>query len=206
MTSREAKEMLRRRLRPILQSLDFFEHTPLLFARNQGNRSEILNFGGRMDRGLFKFSLVVGVRFSAIEAILRPGNNDPSYPTILAPIHFLHSDRQHFEWEFAEKNELASVLESVRADIENSASKFFEHFSSLDVVEHDLRLGPAGADWHMLGQEQITGVLAAIARLDGRAHHAQQIVDDALADSKNSKPAKRRRLERLKALLGGAEH
>jgi hypothetical protein len=181
--------------------LGFSERDPLFYARDRGDRSEILNFGGRMDRNVFKFSFVVGVRFPAIEAILRPGNDNPTYPTIAAPVHFLHSDRRHFEWEFADGDDLTSALESVRADIDSSAGKFFEHFASLNVVEHDLRLGPAGADWHMLAREQITGVLAAIAKLDGRAHEARQIVDDALADPTNNKPAKLRRLERLRALI-----
>jgi len=201
MTSGQAEEMLQGDLRPILQSLGFFEHAPLFYARDRGDRSEILNFGGRMDRGIFKFNFVVGVRFPAIEAILRPGNDNPTFPTISAPIHFLHPDRQYFEWEFADGDDSTPVIESVRVDIESTAVKFFEHFASLNVVEHDLRFGPAGADWHMLGREQITEVLAAIAKLDGRVHEAQQIVDDALADPKNSKPAKRIRLKRLKAQL-----
>lgn len=205
MTVREAKKILQSDLCPMLQSLDFIEHAPLLFARDRENRSEILNFGGRLDRGLLKFNFVAGVRFPAVEAILRPDNDDPTYPTISAPIHFLHPDRQYFEWEFADETDLVPVLKSVRAEIENSANKFFKHFASLGVVEHDLRLGPTGADWHMLGREQITEVLAAIATLDGRIHHAQQIINNALADPRNNKPAKQRRLERLKVLLEGTE-
>lgn len=198
MTSSQAEERLQSGLRPILQSLGFSEHAPLSYYRNRGDRLEILNFGGRMDRRIFKFSFVVGIRFPQIESILRPDDDNPTYPTISAPIHFLHPGRKHFEWAFGANDDLALIIALVRADIESLAAKFFDRYSSLMVVEHDLRLGSAGADWHILGREQITEVLAAIAKLDGRDTEANQIVDSALADPRNEKPAKQRRLEQLK--------
>ena len=54
-----------------------------------------------------------------------------------------------------------------------------------------------------IGREQITEILASIAYLDGRVQEAQKMIDDALADPKNSKPTKRCRLERLKTQLVG---
>lgn len=188
-------------LNPIMLTLGFLSTETLCFLREKGDRIDIACFAGRQEQLLYKFSFTVGVRFPEIESMIRPDNNDPTYPTIAAPIHFLHSGRQFFEWEFSDDDDLAEVIESVKVYIERWGEAFFAHYSSFSAVEHDLQSGPSGADWHMLNRLQVVETLIALAKLDGRVQEALDILEKALSDPKNRKPAPRRRLEFLRSRL-----
>lgn len=203
MNSRQAEKILRSSLRPVLATLSFSEYSPLCFAKKHPEHFEILNFPGRFDRGSYKFTIQVGIRFPLIEALIRPENDDITHPTISAPIHFLRPDREYFEWEFSVGHNLRPVMDSVKVEITSSATKFFERYANIASVEHDLRLGPSGMDWLLLSSMNIIAVLAAIAKLDGRIEETKKLVEEALADPKNNKPARRRHFESLKANLFG---
>ncbi len=200
MTSLDWNRELRRVLADRLAGLGFIEHSPLCFAREQDESVSILNFGGRIDGAKFKFTFTVGVRFAAIEAILRRDNNRITSPTISAPIHFLREDREYFEWEASEPARLTELVDDVIAEIKNSAMEYFRRFSSLALVERELSVSEMKG-WFVQTPLQKAGILAAIALRHGRRDDAEAIVAREAAEPRNASPGKRRRVETLKAQL-----
>jgi len=200
MTSTQAEKVLSGALRDALEALGFNEHSRLSFTRNDASGTSILNFGGRVENGAFKFTFSVGLRFAEIEALLRPGIEDPTYPTIQMPIHLLHQDRQYFEWELSDESDANEPAREVLVEVAEKAEPFLARYGKLQAVDESLA-SPNASDWFILTPDQRASVRAAMAKVAGRDQDARAILDEALADPRNAKPVKKRRLQELRSRL-----
>jgi hypothetical protein len=180
----------------------FKEHSPLCFAQQHTHHFSILNYGGRVDRDTYRFTCFAGLRFPEIEALLRPDTDDPTFPTIVTPIHMLKPDCTFSEWELSEDVNAVSVVRAAYAEAMDLAIPFFNRFSDLAAVEKNLRSDDA-RDWFALGPDQRVGVLAGIAMCDGRSDEAKRVIEHAIVDLKDANPGRLRRLQRLREQILG---
>jgi len=201
MRLRQGESILSEAIRDSLAALGYTQRLRLSFTRERVGCTHILNFGGRVEKGVFKFTFSVGIRFLEVEAILRPENDDPTYPTIVMPIHFLHEDRKYFEWDVSGAPGAARMAQEVMSEVSGRAQAFFDRYATLSAVDESLASANA-LDWFVLTADQHVGVRAAIAKVEGREDDAKAIVDEALADPRNANPRKRWRIEELRSRLG----
>jgi hypothetical protein len=200
MTLRQCETSLNALLSPTLVAMGFRNVGHLSYVRGNNEKADILNFGGRLHKGTFHFGCCVGVRFGRLAELLRPNDADVGMPTVMMPLHLLHSDRKHFEWEFESNGPHGSLLEGVKAEIRLFALPFFDRFRTLEIVETCLKSNNP-ADWFVLSHEQRLCILAAIACLRGASDESIRILDEALAQRQEALPAKRVLLEDLRAQI-----
>lgn len=200
MNSKQAEAKLRPLLKGLLSEMDFSYSPPLNFVRRRKDHSELLLFGGRMDRGRFLFNFRPGIRFFAIEEILRPEQKDPTYPTVSGS---MRSTLEFVEWGFGGDDDLGQILEGVREEVATSADAFFARYSSLKTLESEVRSSSPGTpDWFVLDPIQRSELLAAIAVLEERRDEALKFIDEALGFPW-CKGVRRKKLEGLKSHLVG---
>lgn len=191
-----AHDLLSERLRPI----GFEPIGCLSFSRSTDDCKQLINVGGRTDGGKLKFTCTLGVRFDELESLLRPKSEDESYPTVSCPIHLLRPEREYYEWEGGNEEELTIAVESMIAEIHEVGFEFFEKFKRIEAVEEELT-SSAVSDWLILSPHQRTSTLGAIAVARGERTRAERLFADALNDPRNQNPGKRRLLEELRGQL-----
>lgn len=187
---------LHRILSGILEQHGFAKVKALCFARKMPHCIQILNFGGSVRGGTFKFSCMVGIRIPEIESLLRPDTNTESFPTVVTPFHFLYDDRRFFEWEANTPDDLQSVANSAAQEILAVTTPFFEQFPDLDSVERELKRTD-GFPTFPVTFFQRAGILAAAALCRGCPDEAKEILSDAMSEAANKDQGRRSRIEEI---------
>ena len=196
------EKMLGNFLADRLQEFGFLPVDVLSFIRCIDDLKQIINAGGRHENRKLKFTCILGVRFEQIESILRPNENDDSYPTVCCPIHLIAPERKYYEWEGGNEEELAIAADSMIAELHEVGFDYFDRFSTLEAVEEELTSSPV-SDSFLLSADQRTGILAAIAMTRGDRAVAEQLFAEAIKDRYFEHPARKRRLEELRTRVLG---
>ena len=193
-------QLLRNALTERLSRIGFNEESPLAFTRSGEHCIDILNFEGQINGAGYKFTCYIGIRFPEIEALLKPNEQDLTYPTVSTPIHFLRDDREYYEWVVIDAGNLDSVVEHAVNEVRHLAEKCFIHFSSLQNVEEELA-SPIATQVFGFGPFQTTSVRAAIALHQGRPADARKLIAEALDRTRTASMGQRRRLQQLQTQL-----
>ncbi len=172
----------------------------LSFRRIADGCNQLINVGCRSEAGKLKLTCTLGVRFDAVESLLRPKNMDKSYPTVSCPVHLLRPEREYYEWEGGNDEELTIAVESMIAEIQEVGLRFLDRFVKIEAVEQELS-GSAVSDWLILDRLQRASTLIAIALIHGDRSEAERLFADAMKDPRNQNSGKRRRLEELRKQL-----
>lgn len=172
----------------------------LSFCRTVDGCNQLINVGCRSEGGKLKLTCTLGVRFDVIESLLRPKNLDKSYPTVSCPVHLLRPEREYYEWEGGNDEEVMIAVESMIAEIHEVGLGFFDRFKTIEAVKKDLS-GSVVSSWLILSPHQRTTTLAAIALVRGERSDAESLFADAMKDPRNQNSGKRRLLEELRAQL-----
>jgi hypothetical protein len=196
-TQRKYERDLHEALKCELAAFAFVEHDHLSFIRVDCDRVEIMNFGGRMEGAAFLFTLSIGIRFTKIEAVRRPDDDDLSIPTIMAPIHLLRQGSEYQEWLINDVVDAPIVAQNAIPEITALAERFFKSYPDVSSVKIRLQ-SPRPRDWFVLSSEQRIEILASIAKIEGRAEEGIQLLDAALLERRDARPALRASLERLR--------
>jgi len=190
MNKKQAEKLLRPLLKDLLAPMGFRYFKPLFFGKKAEDHSDILLFGGRTtleERGIvYKFKFNHGVRFPAIQRIIKPDDQDPTFPTLAGPMHFLHEDCDilKHEWALGDGDNVEAVIELVRHEIVHFAQPFFDRYATLEAIEEDVWKvtwpRSAGHDWFWFGIDPVqkAELLAAIAILQRRKDDALLAIEE----------------------------
>ncbi len=200
-TFKDGKRLLVSLLKVALARHGFHHVRDLSFARESGGSTRLLSFGAhRGTSDEFCFSFGVGVRFPAVEALLRPEGEDDLLPTVGKPLSILKESEGFPQWCFDGTREPADLVTEATADVERYALPFLDKYSSLSAVRVALeREDPR--DWFVLSPEQRLATLVAIDHVEGRTAEALQRLDRALKDLENEPLKKRWPLQKLRERL-----
>ena len=128
-----AEKALQAALAKPLANLGFADRSELAYSRDHADHVDVLVFPGRLEDGTYKFACDVGVRFPAIEAILRPDDNSQFSKTVWKPIYTLCGN-EYFEWQFFTESELSNIVDNVIDKVSGPASDFLSKYGRLSVV------------------------------------------------------------------------
>lgn len=188
-----------------MERLGFKAANAVCFVRPIAERKQLITLTTRNERGKLKFSCALGVRFESIESMLRPDNNSDTYPTISCPIHLLRPERTFYEWEGSDTQSVTVAADSVIQEIVEVESEFFDRFSTLERVKHEL-MGSDFLKYCVLSVHQRIGILAAISLLKGQRSEAEELLVKAAHDPKNQNRGTLRRLDELRRQLVGSNN
>ena len=172
------RQALHRELRPLLTELGF-KSKSRAYYRPTSLGSEILRFPNRRCDNQCYFMLRLGISIKAAHKIISPGSDEP-LETIFLPLHFLHADREFFEWKMSAVNAAPAVARAVIREIHDYGLPFFQKYSNRSAIKEDLRSveGKAGFS---LSFDQIACVLATLEYLDGEVGKAFEVLEVAIA-------------------------
>lgn len=183
-----------------LQRIGFEAVGFMSFCRTFSDCNQLINVCCRSEGRKLKLTCTLGVRFDSIESLLRPENADSSYPTVSCPVHLLRPEREYYEWEGGNDDELRIAVESMIAEIQKVGLEFFDRFKTIEAVKEELS-SSAVSNCLILSPHQRTGTLAAIALARGERSEAESLFADAMKDPRNQKSGKKRLLEELRIQL-----
>jgi len=197
------RKALRSHLRPPLADLGFVAKGSSPFTRPSSLGADILRLPDRRELNRCLFSVNLGISINSVEKILRPESKD-LFSTIWLPIHFLHADREFFEWPMQEEGDAANVASAMIEEIHSFALPFFEKYSSIEAIKRNLDSSAPSA-WFALGPSQRVCVLAALEYLAGNAERALEVLEVSIA-AERAKPIPRDRpMKKLLASLREGE-
>jgi hypothetical protein len=198
MTLAEAEQRLRQGFSPFLEGRGFRRIRGLVFVRNQEQCLQRIALSAFKDRlGGARFSLGVGVRFSAVEDCRRE-KLDAIAPTLGVPIHLLSEDRKYHDWTVSEDPKVWSdVLEDVKREIELRALPFLDDHCTMEAVKARLATGDPHA-WFALDAISRFELLALIECAEGNVERAIGVLETALEQLAEEPPKRRVPLERLR--------
>jgi hypothetical protein len=170
MTLAEAQKCLIDKLHSALAGHGFRKSAGATLLRKGGdNIWHVLSFGlKKRESGGFSFGCGVGIRFEQIEKIIGRSDDFPNKTTIGLPIHLLRKDQKYDEWFFANITRIDPIICEVVLEVIAYAVPFFQNYSSLQSVRHQLEKEQPSF-W--LGRDELERVkiLSAIIFLnDGR--------------------------------------
>jgi hypothetical protein len=198
MTVEQAENQITSQLADRLDADGFKKKSRFLITRATDKAIEQLRCGVRKDQfsGKFLVSLMAGLRFGEVEAILAR-TDDLNSATLVVPIHLLHKDGKYTEWD-VEAPQTASELFT---EVQLYALPFFEKWSSLDVVILSLQSENPRDRVAKTAASRIE-TLSAILALKGQKNEALSLLDEAI-EKEREKPVigKRLRLEKLRDRL-----
>jgi len=198
---KDGAKYLRRQLTPLLSERGFRHLGDLSFGRGPGSSVQMISFGARRGRsGEFCFSLGAGVRFDAIEALLRPGNDDLQVATVAKPLSVLKPSSGFPEWCFDGQREPEDVITDVVQDVDRYAIPFLETCASLEQVAAQLET-PDPRHWFVLSPEQRLMTLVAVKHVQGHREDALLCLDQAITERKDAPQKVRWPLEKLRERL-----
>jgi len=184
------RKALNAHLRPMLIELGFSTYSLLSFKRSYSRGLEILRFPDRRDSERCLFSGNLGLSISMVEKIMRPDSKE-ILPTIWAPLHFLHADREFFEWTIREEGDVPYVASTIMEEVYRYALPFFEKYANIDLIKGNLE-SSTPRDWFALGPDQRICVLAALEYLAGNVSRSFQLLEDSIR-TESTKPIPRGR-------------
>lgn len=198
---KDGAKCLRRLLAPPLSERGFRHLGELSFGRGPVSAIQMISFGARRGRnGEFCFSLGAGVRFEAIEALLRPGNDDLQGTTVAKPLSALKSSSGFPEWSLDGQREPEDVITDVVQDVDRYAIPFLETCSSLEQVAAQLEMTDP-RQWFVLSPEQRLMTLVAVKHVQGHREDALLCLDRAITERKDAPQKLRWPLEKLREKL-----
>lgn len=197
------EQALGARLRPPLADIGFAHDATLWFTRPNPAGTETLRLGGRLEPERCLFSGTAGVYLRAVERILRPDSAGTA-PTLMVPLHFLHEEREFFEWTMSAADDSVRIAAAIMAEVRTYVLPFFEKYTRTENVKRSLESADP-KDWFALTSEQRVSLLATMEYVAGDTEKALRILDEALAERAKALPKKRRLLEKLRAQLGHGE-
>ncbi len=197
------RKALKTHLRPLLKEVGFKAEGRLSFTRSNSIGIESLKFPGRRESDRCLFSGNLGLSIQAVEKILRPDSEEP-FPTIWTPIHFLHTDRDFFEWVMRADDDAPSVASAIMEEVHTYVLPFFEEYTNIETIKCRLEsIYPR--DWFGMVPDQRVCVLAALEYLERNTDRAFEVLEDAIA-AESVKPIPRNRpMKKLLADLRGSE-
>jgi hypothetical protein len=166
MNEKEAQERAMAELEPEASRMGFSRALRWNFTRpTGGDVVNILSVGvNSTTSGGFSLGCGVGIRFNQVESLIARTYHDASKATIGMPIHLLRPDPKYDQWFFTNAASLKRVVPEVVADIRTYALPFFDKYSSLENVRHQLEQEPPQS-WFVLDREGrikvLTGILFA---------------------------------------------
>ena len=156
----------------------------------------------RKDRafGAKLVTLMIGIRFPEVEALLAEPDAEPNSPTIVTPVYSLHEDHRSQEWDAEAEGTAGALLE----EVEKYALPFFDKYSNLDKLLLALQSDDP-RKWFWLGPEGRLTTLAAMLVLRGERSSAIANLDKQIALKQESRTppdiAIRFRLQKLRERL-----
>ncbi len=193
------RKALNHHLRPLLADHGFAAEGLSSFTRSNPLGTESLKLPDRREPDRCLFSGNLGLSIHAVEKVLRPDFKEP-FPTIWTPIHFLHADREFFEWTMRADDEARSVASAIMEEVHTYVLPFFEAYTNIEAIKRSLESSDP-SDGFALGPQQIACVLAALEYVEGDMAAAFEVLENAIA-SERAKPISRdRHMKRLLADL-----
>lgn len=210
MNYKTAHKVIRKMFEEPLAYLGFSEVgrvDPPRFVRGPSDVLQTLQFGGRIDAYYhFMFGFNVGVRFLAIERILRPETLEQMAPTVWVPIHLLREDTGYTEWRLENSSPPLSLNEEILKEIKHYGFPYWERYSDLDRVRIALETNDRNSRCCVFGPEQKLETLAAIEAVQGRVNRALEMLDQAIErERKAPAPAARLYIERARRRICAAK-
>jgi hypothetical protein len=186
-------------LKELVREIGFEPVDSLSFSRTTDGCHQSIDVPTRMEGGKLKFTCMLGVRFDELESLLTP-NSQGWDSGIGCPIHLLRPEREYYEWEGGDEEELTIAVKNMIAEIHDVGFQFFERFKTIEAVEEELSSSVA-SDQLILSPHQRTCTLAAIALAHGERSTAEALFADALNDPRNQNPGRRQLLQELRTQL-----
>jgi len=191
LTFNRARQVLRRTASKRLEPLGFRHIIELSFVRTIPEGLALIHFSIR--RGSHKelcFSFGVGVRFSAVEQLLHPDDEESLMPTVGLPASKLLAASPFQEW-CLDKHPLAlGQIDEARRLVLGAGIGFLDRYSTLSEVTAELR-NDDPRHWFVLCAQERIATLVAIEFINGQRREATRRLQSFL-DERPLLPTKKR--------------
>ncbi|HUP23002.1 MAG TPA: hypothetical protein VNB06_08680 [Thermoanaerobaculia bacterium] len=204
MTPRTLRTELDAELRRELKAMGFVREVSLSYLRRRRDVTDVLRFHcRRTPDGGYRIAGVAGIAIDAIADLLESGstNEGTVTPTVLTPFHFLHENRDYFEWPLDESHPVDQTVQSIVTELEALVLPYFTAYGSVEAMRNALA-APRPPECFVLSPQQQIIALAALEHTFGSSEAAMRLLDEALAELRDAPSKDRRAIESLRHRLG----
>jgi hypothetical protein len=204
MTARGLRSELDAALRRGLKPMGFVREGSLSYLRRRREVTDVLRFHcRRTPDGGYRVAGVAGIAIDAIGGLLGTGSRNAGTvtPTVLTPFHFLHENRDYFEWPLDDSHPVDQTVQNIVAELEALVLPYFAAYGSVEGMRKALA-APRPPECFVLSPEQQVVAFAALEHRFGSPEAAMRIIERALEERRDAPPKDRRAIEALRQRLG----